>query len=269
MRSVGLRVDPWVKHGLLRFQAARPTTFGLEMHLAIIHRSIVEFDPGIIVIDPITNLLSVGETAEVKAMLTRLIDYMKGRHITALFTSLTGAEGEIERTDVGISSLMDTWILLSNIESSGERNRGLYVLKSRGMAHSNQIREFNMSHKGIELTNVYLGAGGVLTGAARVAQESREKADAAKYKQEIAQKRRELDQKRQALTARIAELQSEYDSREDEIQMLTREEREWELGLGSDRYEMARIRQSRTTGSSKQGDVNGSQSPKIKWNKKD
>jgi circadian clock protein KaiC len=239
------------------------------MHLAIIHRSIVEFDPGIIVIDPITNLLSVGETAEVKAMLTRLIDYMKGRHITALFTSLTGAEGEIERTDVGISSLMDTWILLSNIESSGERNRGLYVLKSRGMAHSNQIREFNMSHKGIELTNVYLGAGGVPTGAARVAQESREKADAAKYRHEIARKRRELDQKRQALTARIAELQSEYDSREDEIQMLTREEREWELGLGSDRYEMARIRQSRTTGSSKQGDVNGSQSPKIKWNKKD
>jgi circadian clock protein KaiC len=135
------------------------------------------------------------------------------------------------------------------------------------MAHSNQIREFNMSHKGIELTNVYLGAGGVLTGAARVAQESRERADAAKYRHEIARKRRELDQKRQALTARIAELQSEYDSREDEIQMLTREEREWELGLGTDRHEMARIRQARTTGTSKQGDVNGSQGPKIGRNK--
>jgi circadian clock protein KaiC len=136
------------------------------------------------------------------------------------------------------------------------------------MAHSNQIREFKLSRKGIELTEVYLGAGGVLTGAARVAQEARERADAAKYKQEIERKRRELDQRRQALTARIAELQSEYESREDDIQMLTREEREWELGLGADRHEMARIRQAQTTGSSKQGDVNGSRSPKISRNEK-
>lgn len=242
LRSVGLNLERWVKKGLLNFQAARPTTYGLEMHLAIIHKTIAEFKPQVVVVDPVTNLLSVGETYEVKAMLTRLIDFMKGQQITTVFTSLTESDGAIEKTEVGISSLMDTWILLTNIESNGERNRGLYVLKSRGMAHSNQVREFRMTNQGIELVDAYLGPAGVLTGTARLTQEAREKAESLVYRQEVARKKRELERKRKALEAQIAALRAEFEAQQEDLLTMNQHEVEREEALGHDRSQMARLR---------------------------
>jgi circadian clock protein KaiC len=262
LRSVGLDLEQWVKKGLLKFHAARPTTYGLEMHLAIVHKTIAEFEPQVVIVDPVTNLLSVGETNEVKAMLTRLIDFMKGQQITALFTSLTNSEGDLEKTDVGISSLMDTWILLRGIESNGERNRGLYVLKSRGMAHSNQIREFRMTGKGIELIDAYLGPAGVLTGAARLAQEAREKAEALNYRQEVGRKRRDLERKRQSLAAQMTALQTELEAQEEELLMLSQQEADRDKVFSYDRAEMARLRHAQASQNSKQGDVDGNHTQK-------
>jgi circadian clock protein KaiC len=167
MTSIGLHLERWLKKGLLQIQAARPTDNGLEMHLAAMHRAVDDFRPSIVVVDPISNLLNIGSVSEVRSMLTRLIDYLKLRQITAIYNSLIEPGGELEGAGVGISSLVDTWLLLQEIEASGERNRGLYVLKSRGMAHSNQIREFRLTSSGIELAEMYLGPGGVLTGPSR------------------------------------------------------------------------------------------------------
>jgi circadian clock protein KaiC len=253
LRSVGLDLEHWVKKGLLSFQAARPTSHGLEMHLAIVHKTIAEFKPQVVVVDPVTNLLSVGAEDEVKAMLTRLIDYMKSQQVTGLFTSLTDGDQVLEKTDVGISSLMDTWILLRNIESDGERNRGLYVLKSRGMAHSNQIREFRMSKQGIELVDAYLGPAGVLTGTARLVQEAKEKAEAAEYKQEVTRKRRELERNRKTLEAQIAALKAEFAAQEEELNTLSKREVEREEVRGYDRLEMARSRHAELPPNGKQG----------------
>lgn len=253
LRSVGLELERWVKKGLLNFQAARPTTYGLEMHLAVVHKTIAEFKPQVVVVDPVTNLLSVGETEEVKAMLTRLIDRMKSQQITGLFTSLTDGDKALEQTDVGISSLMDTWILLRNIESNGERNRGLYILKSRGMAHSNQIREFRMSNQGIELVTAYLGPGGVLTGTARLVQEARELAETTEYQQEVARRRRELERKRQALRAQIAALQAEFAAQEEELSTLSQREVEREALRGRAQSEWARSRHAQLFPHEKQG----------------
>lgn len=173
MRSIGTDLEPWVKRGLLHFYAARPGTFGLEKHLVTIHDLTTEFDPKVVVIDPITNFGSVGTYSEVKSMVTRLIDMFKSREITAMFTSLTSGDSNPEQSEVGVSSQMDAWLLLRNLESNGERNRGLYVLKSRGMAHSNQIREFLLTDHGVQLRDVYVGPSGLLTGTARDAQERR------------------------------------------------------------------------------------------------
>ena len=172
MESIGLNLNRWVKKGLLDFEAVRPTLTGLEGHLMRMLRCVDRIKPNVVVIDPLTNLLSVGRPAEVKAMLTRVIDHFKKREITALFTSLTEGGSPIEATDVGVSSLIDTWLLLRDIETQGERNRGLYVLKSRGMAHSNQIREFLITSEGVRLVDMYVSRDGALVGSARVARET-------------------------------------------------------------------------------------------------
>lgn len=151
MRSIGIDLEPWLKKGLLRIHAERPTSYGLEMHLVTMHKLIDDFNPSVVFIDPLTNLISTGNQLDVKAMLTRLIDYLKVKKITTLFSTLTAAGSAIEQTEVGISSLMDTWLLLREIERNSERTRGLYVLKSRGMAHSNRIREFLLTDNGIQL----------------------------------------------------------------------------------------------------------------------
>jgi len=169
MKSIGIDLQPHVKKGLLMFHASRPTATGLESHLAETAKIVADFKPSVMVVDPISNMISVGNVNEVKSMLTRLVDYLKSDHITTMFTSLTSGGDSLEQTEVGMSSLMDTWIVLRDVERGGERNRELHVLKSRGMEHSNQLREFVMTKHGIELVDVYTGPSGVLTGTARVA----------------------------------------------------------------------------------------------------
>jgi len=149
MASIGFDLGQWVRKGRLHFHAVRSTVYGLEQHLVSIHKLVNEYRPTVVVLDPVTNLISVGNTPEVTAMLTRVIDYLKMQSITAVFTSLTAGGTNDETTDVGISSLMDTWILLRNLECDGDRTRLLYILKSRGMAHSSQVRKFLLSNRGI------------------------------------------------------------------------------------------------------------------------
>jgi len=135
MRTIGIDLEPYMKRGLLKFQNSRPSNFGLEVHLALIHKAIADSKPSVVVIDPISNFLAVGDAGDTKSMLTRLIDFLKTQQITAMFTSLTGSTSEIEDYQVGVSSLMDAWVLVKNIEANGERNRGLYILKARGISH--------------------------------------------------------------------------------------------------------------------------------------
>src|SRR5262249_31455913 len=146
-----LDLAPWLKKGLLRFHSARPTAYGLEMHLALLHKLVNDFNPRAVIVDPVSSFLGAGLLAEAESMLMRLIDFLKGRQVTAYFTSLSHAGSAAEHTQAGISSLIDTWLLLRDIELGGERNRGLFILKSRGMAHSNQIREFLLTDHGVEL----------------------------------------------------------------------------------------------------------------------
>ncbi|RPH31875.1 MAG: circadian clock protein KaiC [Bacteroidales bacterium] len=246
MLSIGIKLEPWVKKGLLQFQATRPTFYGLEMHLAATHKAVNEFKPSIVILDPI-NTFTMGEKdIEVKIMLMRIVDYLKSNQITALFTNLNSNGGILEQTDVGISSLIDTWLLLRDIELSGERNRGMYVLKSRGMAHSNQIREFILTDHGVELREVYVGASGVLTGSARIAQEANENAELLTRKQDIEQKKREIERKRKALEAQIATLQTDFESEESEAIKMIKTEQDTIKRLEQDKIKMAESRKAKT-----------------------
>jgi circadian clock protein KaiC len=216
MRSIGINLQRWNKNGLLNFHSARPTVYGLEMHLAIIQGLIEETKTKVVVIDPITNFNAIGTPLEIKAALMRLLDFLKMNGITTLFTSLTEDAAHAEDSEVGVSSLMDTWILLRNLEYNGERNRGLYVLKSRGMAHSNQIREYILTDHGVELVNVYSGPGGVLTGTARVVQEARENAEGLRRQAEIERRQRDLEHRRASLEARLRVEREEFAVQEEE-----------------------------------------------------
>ena len=218
MGSIGLDLGQWVREGRLRFHASRPTLHGLEAHLASIHKWINEFESQVVIIDPITNFLRAGEESDAESMLIRLIDFLKTRQITAIFTSLTHGGQSLEQSGIGISSLVDTWLLLRDIELAGERNRGMYILKSRGMAHSNQIREYLLTPNGIELNDVYVGPDGVLTGSMRLAQEAREQAVATSRQEDIERRRRQLERKRQMLEAQIKALQAQFEVEEEEFQ---------------------------------------------------
>jgi circadian clock protein KaiC len=215
--SAGIDLVPHIKSKCLLIRSERPTLFGLEMHLLQMTKLVSEFDPRTIVIDPVTNLISVGAEADVKSMLTRFIDFLKARQITSLFTSLTSPGAPLEQSEVGVSSLMDTWIVLKDIEGQGERNRGLIIVKSRGMAHSNQFREFKLTGSGLVLEKVYLGASGALTGAARAAQIAEEEAQAAARKEEIERLKRQIERKRQVLESQLTVLRSEFEAEEEEI----------------------------------------------------
>ena len=245
MRSIGLNLEPSVKKGLLRFQASRPTLYGLETHLAVMHKEVKEFKPDIVVIDPISNLINTGSATEVRSMLLRLVDFLKSQQITALFTSLSSPDMKsLEQTDVGISSIMDTWLLLRDIELGGERNRGLYVLKSRGMAHSNQIREFLLTDQGIDIRDVYVGPEGVLTGSMRLAQEARERAQTTARQMEIEAMQRRLERKRVAMEAQIAALKAEFEGEEMEIARELNKETQLVKQLQMDEVAMARSRKA-------------------------
>jgi len=244
MRSIGIDLEPWVKKGLLRFYTERPTAYGLEAHLLVMYKAIQEFKPRVVVVDPVSNLISSGNLLDVKAMLTRLIDFLKMSQITVILTNLSSGGGLVEQTDVGISSLVDTWLLLRDIEIGGERNRGLCILKSRGMAHSNQIREFLFTDKGINLLDVYVGPSGVLTGSARVAQEAQERAAAITDQQEMELKKRNLESKRRALEAQIAALHTELRVGEEEMKKLSGQEKDRQRRLLEEQKTMSRIRRA-------------------------
>lgn len=219
MRSIGVSLGGWTRKGLLQFRTARPTTYGLEMHLAQTFRWIEEVNPRVVVLDPITDLEAAGSPNDVSVTLMRVVDYLKSRHITALLTSLLPFNDRAEKSETGISSLIDTWILLRNLEISGERDRVLYIVKSRGMSHSNQVREFVMTSHGVKLKDVYLSSEGVLTGSARVAQEAHEAAEALSRRQQDERKNYALERKRVALEAKIASLRAEFEAELEQAQM--------------------------------------------------
>jgi circadian clock protein KaiC len=220
MRSIGIDLEQWIKKGLLKIPTSPPTLHGLEQHLLVMHDAVIDYRPSAVVVDPITNLAIEQHSSEVKSTLVRLIDFLKQREITTLFTSLIDVRVSPEGSQVGVSSLMDTWILVRNVENNGERNRTLYVLKSRGMAHSNQVREFIITNNGIELVDVYRGSGNVLTGTARIAQEARERAAATLSRQDHEHRLYLLGAKRKALEAQIAALQIEVEASAAETEII-------------------------------------------------
>ncbi len=244
MRSIGIDLEQWTRKGLLQFHAARPSYGGIEEILLVTHKHILSFQPSVVVVDPITNLLSVSTLNEARSMLTRLVDFLKTQGITAIFTSLTAPGGSLEASEADVSSLMDTWLLMKMIEVGGERNRALYVLKSRGMEHSNQIREFVLTNHGLRMLDVYLGPEGVLTGSARVSQEGREKAVVTIRKQEQETRRREMEHKRQIFETRMTMLRAEFDVEEETIKQSISESQLLAEEVLQDRGQMVRSREA-------------------------
>ena len=246
MHSIGLRLEPLVKRDLLRFHSARPSLYGLEMHLATMFKEIAEFKPHVVIIDPITSLMDSGTDSEGKGMVTRLIDYLKASQVTSLFTSLTQGGHSLEQSEAAMSSLMDAWVLLQDFEGNGERNRVLYVLKARGMAHSNQIREFLISDRGIDVVDAYIGVSGVLTGSARVAQGDLEKAAVLASQQEAAQLKREVERKRDALERQISGLRADYETEAVELRRIAEQVGTRTFVLGTERAASGLLRQADT-----------------------
>jgi circadian clock protein KaiC len=214
VRSVGIDLEPFVANGLLRFHASRPSLYGLETHLAVMHKQIEAFKPSVVVIDPVTNMMTAGLARDARSVLLRLLDYLKGLQVTVFMNSLTHDGNAIEQSEVEISSLIDTWLFVRDIELGGERNRGMYILKSRGMAHSNQIREFVLGRQGVELVDVYLGPAGVLTGSARIAQAAMEREGETAGRRDLKRQQAEMLSKRKALEAQIAALQAQIVSQD-------------------------------------------------------
>ncbi|MXV14254.1 circadian clock protein KaiC [Hufsiella ginkgonis] len=250
MRSIGLDLQQHVDNGLLLFHASRPTLYGLEMHLVSIYNIIKRHKPATVVVDPITNLISVGSVSEVKSMMTRLLDFLQNEGITAMFTALSRITKINEETDEEVSSLVDAWITVRDMENNGERNRGLYVMKSRGMRHSNQVREFMITGDGLSLVDVYIGPEGVLTGSAREAQQLEEQTGQVLRTHASNRKDREIDRKRMVLEAKIASLRSEFESVEEELNKVYIEDDLKKEIMRKTRSDMARIR----GGANRQGD---------------
>jgi circadian clock protein KaiC len=258
MRSIGLDLEPWVTTGLLQIHASRPTLTGLEQHLVAMHETVQSFRPVVVVVDPISNLTFDRSETEVKPTLMRLIDFLKQQEITSLFTSLTtggNATSALEDSQVGVSSLMDAWLLLRNVESNGERNRTLNVLKARGMSHSNQVREFVLSGDGITLVDVYVGADRVLTGAARVAQAAHEQVAADLRREDHDRKLRRLASRRRVLDAQIAALAAESEAEEAEVTFAIAQETLQVQHTQQNSAEMAHLRGDRNGGNAPNGDT--------------
>ncbi len=244
MHSIGLRLEPLVKRGLLRFHSQRPSLYGLEMHLATMFKEVAAFKPQVVIVDPITSLMDLGTSSEGKGMVTRLIDYLKAVQVTSLFSSLTPGGQAPQQSEAIMSSLMDAWLLLQDFEGNGERNRVLYVLKARGMAHSNQVREFLISDHGIDVVDAYIGASGVLTGSARAAQNALEKAALLTNQQEAARLEREVERKRAALERQISGLRSEYETEALELRRIAEQVGTSTLMLTNERAASGRLRQA-------------------------
>ncbi|MGY4537725.1 circadian clock protein KaiC [Mucilaginibacter sp. UYNi724] len=247
IRSIGVDLQDYVNQGLLIFNASRPNLYGLEMHLVAMHKLIKKHKPSVVIIDPITNFINIGSVSDVKNMLVRMIDFLQEEQISVMFTALSLNTIVNEQTDEGVSSLVDAWILVRDIEFNGERNRGLYVMKSRGMKHSNQVREFIISDQGLSLVDVYLGPGGVLTGSARKEQVLLEQTGEAIRTNAVSRKDREILRKRQVLEAKIASLNSEFESIEEELNKVYLEEELKKQILSTNRDEVIRMRRGEQT----------------------
>lgn len=241
-RSIGLNLQQHIDSGSLEICASRPTLYGLEMHLVDIHKRIKAFQPDTVIIDPITNLITIGSISEVKSMLIRLISFLQEQQVTVMFTALALNNIIQEQTDETISSLVDAWLLVKDIEMNGERNRGLYIMKSRGMKHSNQVREFEITDHGLELVNVYLGPNGVLTGSAREAQMLQENAGEILKGYQMSAKDKEIIRKRNILEAKIANLKTEFESMEEELNRTFAEEQIRKQAAQKTRQEMTKRR---------------------------
>ena len=240
MGSVGIDMQTHVDTGLLQFEAARPSLYGFEMHLARMNRDIEHFNPSVVVVDPISAFR--GPSVEIHATLIRLADICKSKGITAMFTSLSAANDQMSEGERSVSSLMDTWISLSDIEANGERNRVLYLLKSRGMNHSKQLREYRLTGGGVEMIDAYIGPDGVLTGTARVVQEAREREAGVVRQKAIERRRRELARKRATIEREVAEKISALEAEESEVAMMLEEDEERERSFTDDRVRMAELR---------------------------
>jgi circadian clock protein KaiC len=218
MVSIGIDLGKWSDKGLLQVHSQRSTLYGLEHHLIHMQQLINEVKPTVVILDPISNFFEVGSTRDVKFMLSRLNDMLKGNGITALFTYLSSSgDSTLEGTAMAISSLADTWLLLRDIELDGERNRGMYILKSRGMAHSNQIREFVLSSKGIDLLDVYVGPEGMLTGSSRITREAADLEFESVLKKKVENLNANLEKRRAVMEAEIAKIRSEFESEKEKL----------------------------------------------------
>jgi circadian clock protein KaiC len=255
MRSIGIDLEPWVQKGLLRFQANRPTFAGLEMHVMTISKAVKAFKPQVVIFDALTSFIIGDNENEVKMMVMRILDLMKINKCTTLFTSLILGGSFSEQTKLHIASLIDTWLLLDDIEIGGERNRGAYILKSRGMAHTNQIREFLLTDHGVELRDVYVGPSGVLTGSARLVQEAQEKAVQTLREQEVESRQLELERKRTVLEAQIAALRAEFAVQEIASIKIIGQEQAQEAQLAQERTDMGLSRKADATSNNQKRDT--------------
>jgi len=244
MRSIGIEMESWVKKGLLKFYSKRATFFGLESYLTTMLKEINNFKPLVVILDPISSFIIGTNEFETKSMIMRLIDFLKFKHITLFMTSLTTGGTDLEHTEINMSSMVDSWLLLRDLEFGSERNRGIYILKSRGMAHSNQIREFILTDHGVELVDVYVGPESVLAGSARIAQEAKEKSEQLLHQQEIERKRLELDRKHKALESQIALLQVEFEAEKAEALKVIGLDEERNKRSAQDKREMAKSRKA-------------------------
>jgi circadian clock protein KaiC len=244
MRNIGIHLQKHIKAGLLQIHSSRPSAHGLEMHLVRMHKLIEDFGPSVVVMDPLSNMKSAGTTEDSQAMLVRLIDYLRSRMVTLLLVSLTGGGETTEATDEDVSSIVDTWLLVRDIELDGERNRALYVLKSRGMEHSNQVREFLITSKGVDLVPAYLGAGGVLTGSARLNQEARDRMEAELAKDELLRKKLALEHRRKAVKAQMEALSAGFAAEEEEYHRFELSRNMANAVLAKDRAAMSKSRKS-------------------------
>jgi circadian clock protein KaiC len=244
MKSLGIDIDQWIKSGKLRYIATRPTFYSLEMHLAVMLREVTRFDPGLVILDPISSFLESGDRMEIQSMLLRVVDFLKGRGVTAVFTHLMHGQDSVVQTDAGLSSIMDAWILLLNREVNGEFNRELYLLKARGLSHSNQVREFVMSDDGIKLVPPYLGENGALTGSARKNEEAKSRQAEMRRNADMSRAQQQIQQKRRRAKAQMEALQAELDADEIELNAMMRNEDDYRRQTADDRIEMERSRKS-------------------------
>ncbi len=249
MRSIGINLEPFIRKGQLRIHADRPTSYGLEMHLVTLHKLVNEFKPDVLVLDPISSLMAIGEEVEVKSTLVRLVDYLKMKGVTSIFTDLKHSERPMQSSL--ISSLVDVWILLQDVEANGESNRILRLVKSRGMAHSNQIREFRITKDGIDLISPYIGPSGVLTGSARFAQEAKEEAEEISRSEELGLLRLNLAQQKKILDAQVRTLQIEFEDKKAAFKKKVQDENRRRESLDKNRQQLRTMRTSASKDGSK------------------